>query len=250
MFVGYVMCIRVYENSWMGASNPQPAAPHATKEASRSTPYLSLATHMPTQQPPPPKKNNPPQRYSPNPVAAITEREFSLAKRILGSFDLILITEHLAWQNQTDYARALLLGPGAAAEEKRQLEEEKEMKGRDQGLKPQHHNRLRGKGDESAIDAATLRDLWRANQWDILLYDYARNLVAERVAAFEKGEWPPKGDGRACRAPVNDPNFLRDPPPGQKPDKPFRDSYLFTAPLCVNNDYGVQELDERLDFAW
>lgn len=197
------------------------------------------------------------QRYRPNPVAAITEREFQLAKRVLASFDLVMITEHLKWENQTAYARGMLFGAAAGPDGG---EEAVAAEARRRGLgaaaggaRLQHHNKAQGatERDESAVDAETLRDVWRQNRWDVMLYDYARSLRDARMAAFlEKGELP-RSDGKACKAPVNDPGFLRDGvPAGADPARPLRDSVLFTAPQCENNDYAVLELDERLDFAW
>lgn len=193
-------------------------------------------------------------------MAAITEREFALAKRILASFDLVMITEHMGWRNQTDYARALLWGQeeeeegaaaAAAAEAEAVVAEKKrKLEGGGGGARMQHHNKYAAKGDDAEIDAETLRGLWRANYWDLLLYDYAQNLVAERIAAFEAGGLP-RGDGKPCRAPVNDPSFRRDAARGgQDPEKPNPDTFLFTAPFCANNDYAVNELDERLGFDW
>lgn len=190
------------------------------------------------------------QRYRPNPVAAITEREFHLAKRILSSFDLVLITEHMSWANQTAYARAVLTGvdDDVVAVERRGLE----GKGGKGGNLKMHHNKIQKAKNDTEIDAETLQGLWRDNQWDVKLFDFARQLVHERVAAFmDAGRLLPVSDGRACKAPVNDPDFRRDPVlEGQDPLKPFPDSFLFTAPYCENNDYAVEELDERLDFEW
>lgn len=190
------------------------------------------------------------QRYRPNPVAAITEREFHLAKRILSSFDLVLITEHMAWANQTAYARAVLMGveDDVVAVERRGLE----GKGGKGGNLKVRHNKIQKAKNDAEIDPETLQGLWRENHWDVKLYDFAQRLVQERVAAFmDAGRLLPRSDGQACKAPVNDPDFRRDPvPEGQDPLKPFPDSFLFTAPYCENNDYAVEELDERLDFEW
>lgn len=237
--------------------------PSCVRSVVRTTPQSPQPTN-PAQKPIPPTQPHPPtQRYRPNPVAAITEREFQLAKRILSSFDLVLITEHMKWPNQTAYARGVLWGEeglvGGALEEATA-----EARGR-RGLggrggqqmveKMGVHNRVQVAKDDSEIDAETLRGLWDSNHWDLLLYHYAVNLVRERVAAFEKGDvvgGVGEGDGGGqCKQPVNDPEYRRDKPKeGEDPGKPHRDSYLFSAPFCETNDYGIEALDETLGFPW
>ncbi len=97
--------------------------------------------------------------------------------------------------------------------------------------------------------------MWRANTWDLLLYDFAQNLVTERLAAFKTAQEEEEKEGVVavkakrdaealqCQAPINDPRWRNW---GQDEKKPNKDSYLYIIPKCMNNDYGLADLKVEL----
>ncbi|GAB5030305.1 Hypothetical protein NocV09_00204370 [Nannochloropsis oceanica] len=175
-------------------------------------------------------------RYRKNTRNNIGRRDFELAKRVLASFDLVSITEWMDWKNQTSYIQHAL---GQDAEEL------------PYGLL--QRNKLSKPKNDSEIDRDFFAELWRANTWDILLYEYAQNLVRERLVAFQDHmtdleQWRTGSENKGvatgarksrrqqtdqleCRAPRNDPRWRK-----RKQDyyKPNNDSYLYVMPRCMD----------------
>ena len=175
-------------------------------------------------------------RYRKNTRGNVGRRDFELAKRVLASFDVVSITEWMDWKNQTTYIQHAL---GQEAEDL------------PDGLL--QRNKLSKAKNDSEIDREFFAELWRANTWDILLYEFAQNLARERLVAFqnqekglEQGRMGSEKEGVAagvqqlrrqqrgqleCRAPRNDPRWRK-----RKQDyyKPNNDSYLYVMPHCMD----------------
>ena len=103
--------------------------------------------------------------------------------------------------------------------------------------------------------------MWWANTYDLLLYEFAQNLVTERLAAFEANQQQEKEEEEGqeegvvavkqrkrkaelqCQAPINDPHWRNW---GQDEKKPNNDSYLYIIPQCMNADYNIVDLKAEL----
>lgn len=156
----------------------------------------------------------------------MSRADFELAKRLLASMDALLITEWMGTANQTAYLNSLL------------------------GIEPLQRpllplNRQKPYSSRGELDARSLAELERANHWDILLYEFACRLVASRLAAYQdkrakqEMQGPGAGEGEAeerleCRRADVDPSWRKD---GDKVDKPFPDSYLYSRPYCMDNAF-------------
>lgn len=165
-------------------------------------------------------------RYRKNPHAPVSRKDFDLAKRLLASMDAVVITEWMGLANQTAYLNSML---GITPIDRSLFP-----------LNRQKHNRTR---DE--LSPTSLSQLEAANGWDMLLYEFAKRLVTSRLEAFQeavaKGGMGEGGEKVVCRAPHVDPKWRKD---GDKTDKPFPDSYLYSRPYCMDNAFNRQLLRE------
>lgn len=184
-------------------------------------------------------------RYRRSTYNAVGRRDFELAKRVLASFDVVSITEWMGWTNQTTYIQHALGQEGEDLSEGLLL-----------------RNKLSKAKNDSEIDRDFFAELWRANTWDILLYEFAKNLVQERLVEFQEEQNElekvlngagKKGlaagvrrrrqqekDGLECRPPVNDPRWRKRD--NQDYHKPNNDSFLYVMPRCMDSDLYTETL--------
>jgi len=183
-------------------------------------------------------------RYRRSTYNDVGRQDFELAKRVLASFDVILITEWMGWTNQTAYVQHALGQEG------------EDISG---GLL--QRNKLVKAKNDSEIDRDVFAELWRANSWDILLYEFAQNLVRERLVAFQESQKEfeerlngaekkgvaagverrrqQESDEFECRPPRNDPRWRKNK---QDYYKPNNDSFLYVMPRCMDTNFDVETL--------
>lgn len=151
--------------------------------------------------------------------------DLELAKRVLASVDLLVITEWMGWANQTAYLNHMLGEP---------LRRPLWAK-----------NRLQHPRYESEVDDESIDLLHRINFYDILLFRFAKRLVAHRLEAFQRQQQEEAASGGSsgsssqppdtCLPPVVDPRWRRY---GEEPvDKPHPDSFLYSRPFCMLNGF-------------
>lgn len=186
-------------------------------------------------------------RYRHNTYAEVGKHDYELARRVLASFDVVMITEWMGWANQTAY-----------------VQESLGEKGKDPSRGMNQRNKLIRVRDDTEIDREMFASVWRANTWDLLLYEFAKNLVTDRLAAFEKEKLQVGAQERSkealsaanrssqegerkeliCQASRNDPRWRRDG--RQDYYKPNPDSYLYVMPQCMDPQMHVETLKTDL----
>lgn len=136
-------------------------------------------------------------RYRPNTTAPVDEEDLTLAKRILDNIDVLLITE---WMDSEDATYK--------EEIQGQLTLFNYILGVDVVAFPRAHDKtLTLQRPSREIDETTIAYLEDLNKYDMQLYEYAQDLIRNRIeqlrALQEEARKGGEGGGATLRAPVS-----------------------------------------------
>lgn len=158
-------------------------------------------------------------------VKPIGRKDFEMAKKILMSFDVVIIMEWMMQPGQTEYLNWFFGDPFLA------------FRWKNSSIK---------KKSKEALDEETLALIRRLNYWDIKLYEFAKELVSSRIEAAQQDPefnryWDvghkelqaerhlAQMQAPICRNPINDPLWTRN-------GKPWANaiSNLYSQPKCMH----------------